>query len=76
MIYNIICDNCGKYILQIEANSLKEAEEKSENIHCCGKNIPIYKVLCICNTEIEVEENSVAECPNCHKEIDDKGVIQ
>ena len=40
------------------------------------KNIPIYKVLCICNTEVEVEEHSVGECPNCHRGIDDRGVMQ
>ena len=38
-------------------------------------NIPKYIVICPCNTEVEVEEHSVGECPNCGRGIDDRGVI-
>jgi len=35
-VYLIACDKCGK-VLEIEANSLLEAEQKSELIDCCKK---------------------------------------
>lgn len=38
--------------------------------------IPTYIVTCICNTDVEVVEHCIGECPNCHRGIDDKGVMQ
>ena len=54
-----------KYILAKWVKELLKEED----------NIPKFTVTCICNTLVEVEENSVGECPNCHRGIDDRGVI-
>lgn len=36
MIYEIYCDKCGA-VLEIEADTLIEAEEKAVYIKCCTK---------------------------------------
>jgi ribosomal protein L37AE/L43A len=66
---------------------LEHIKIKKEDVFGCPKckkeitrdeadKINVFTVICVCNTEIEIEENSVAECFNCGRSIDDRGVIQ
>jgi hypothetical protein len=34
-----------------------------------------FTVLCPCQTEVEIEDGTTKECPNCGIELDDKGNI-
>ena len=33
-----------------------------------------FIIICICNMELEVEENGTVQCPDCGREYDDRGV--
>ena len=63
------CGVNGVFSVFDDKGKLIFTEEDLEN------DIPKYTVVCVCNTEVEVEEHSVGECPNCHRGIDDRGVI-
>jgi len=49
---------------------------KKEVTRAVSHKINVYTVICLCNTELEVEENSIVECFNCGRSIDDRGVMQ
>jgi len=34
-----------------------------------------FHILCLCNTDLEVEDGDTVKCFNCGKEYDDKGVL-
>lgn len=36
----------------------------------------LYKVLCVCNFELEIEEGEEKQCPDCGRIYDDRGVLQ
>jgi len=35
----------------------------------------VYTIICICNTELEVEDMDTVKCPNCGKVYDDRGTL-
>ena len=40
-----------------------------------NKKVRIYTIICICNTELEVEDIDTVKCPNCGKVYDDRGTL-
>ncbi len=36
----------------------------------------MYKIICLCNMELEVEDGNTVECPDCGRVYDDRGVEQ
>jgi len=49
-IWDIVCDNCGT-TLEIEAETLKEAEVKSESIDCCPSKEEIKQEMELHNAD-------------------------
>ena len=38
------------------------------------EKIIYFTVVCPCQTELEIDEGTIKTCPNCGREIDDKGL--
>ena len=33
-----------------------------------------FIIVCLCGMELEVADHDTVECPDCHREYDDRGV--
>ena len=64
------------YLIWLIDNHIKDCDIHINNqLEDMAIKSKILKVICICQTELEIEDGKIMECPNCGRAYDDRGCL-